>query len=170
VICPHCAVGIHEKWSISFLGADPDGAHEFRWMTCSECDRLIVRFRTPAIYAGYDIEPFPTGIDEEQSVYVVVPLGGSRPVSSDVPPDLAKDFREAVAVLALSPAASAALSRRGTQNAIRQATGIEKRKLYDEIEEVIAQKRSRRGWQISPTTHGRSGTSPHTPQRTKVRE
>ena len=142
MMCPHCAVGIHEGWSSTFLGTDIDGVHGVQWMKCSECDRFIVRFRsgTPAHVGGLESGPIPIDIDEELSVYVVHPYGGSRPVSSDVPSDLAKDFGEAAAVLPLSPSASAALSRRCMQNAIRQATGITKATLYAEIEEVIAQK------------------------------
>ena len=138
MICPHWGVGIHEDWKGFLVGEDRDGAHRVQTMKCPECKRLIVRFRsgTKRSMGGLgSINPLGD-VDKESSAYVVHPYGGSRPVSSDVPPDLAKDFREAVAVLPSSPAASAALSRRCMRNAIRQVTG-----LYDEIEEVIAQGR-----------------------------
>lgn len=49
-----------------------------------------------------------------------------------------KDFVEACAVLPLSGAASAALSRRCLQSILRDKAGTKNRDLYDQIEEVIA--------------------------------
>jgi hypothetical protein len=56
-----------------------------------------------------------------------------------VPEALAADYREAALVLPISTKASAALSRRCLQNCIREAQGIEKRSLEQEIDEVIEQ-------------------------------
>jgi hypothetical protein len=49
-----------------------------------------------------------------------------------------QDFNEAVAVLSLSPKASAALSRRILQAILREKAKTKKRDLADQIDEVIA--------------------------------
>jgi len=63
---------------------------------------------------------------------------GREPVPAEVnDKDLATDYREACEVLAISPKASAALSRRCLQHIIRTKAGITRKNLNDEIQEVI---------------------------------
>ena len=54
-----------------------------------------------------------------------------------MPVSLASDYREAAITLAVSPKASAALSRRCLQNTIREKLGIKKATLEQEIEEAM---------------------------------
>lgn len=70
--------------------------------------------------------------------FQVWPRGVSRaPMPKEVPPSISEDYREACLVLADSPKASAALSRRCLQNILREAAGVKRGQLYDEIQEVI---------------------------------
>jgi len=64
----------------------------------------------------------------------------ARPVPADVPDPYRKDFDEAVAVLPISPKASAALSRRNLQAIIRDKAGIHERDLNTEIQTLIDSK------------------------------
>jgi hypothetical protein len=59
------------------------------------------------------------------------------PLSTDVPEAFAADYREACLVLADSPKASAALSRRCLQQLLREKGGVKKGNLSDEIDEVM---------------------------------
>jgi len=70
--------------------------------------------------------------------WFVYPRSAVRPVSPEVPTPLAEDYREAAAVLDLSPKASAALSRRCLQNTIRLVVGITRGSLQAEIADLIA--------------------------------
>lgn len=68
------------------------------------------------------------------------PKGINRPIAAEVKndsPDLARDFEEAVAVLSVSPKASAALSRRCLQALIVRKANAVGRTLYAQIEDVI---------------------------------
>jgi hypothetical protein len=71
--------------------------------------------------------------------YVLVrPKGISRaPVPEEVPTDIAQDYSEACLVLADSPKASAALSRRCLQNLLRSVASVKPGNLSNEIQQVI---------------------------------
>lgn len=75
------------------------------------------------------------GVRGEKSF--IYPMSVMRPVPREVPDWLAIDFHEAVATLTTSPKASAALSRRCLQNAIREVKGIKRGSLEREIDAVI---------------------------------
>jgi hypothetical protein len=69
---------------------------------------------------------------------MVWPKGVSRaPTPREVPPDVIEDYKEACLVLADSPKASAALSRRCLQHLLRHAGGVRPSDLFDEIQQVI---------------------------------
>jgi hypothetical protein len=59
------------------------------------------------------------------------------PLSPDIPNDLAGDYRESALVLADSPKASAALSRRCLQHLLRDHAKVKPGNLTDEITEVL---------------------------------
>jgi len=80
-------------------------------------------------------------LDDSSSAEIVsvYPYGTSFVVPPEVPEKYAGDFREAALILALSPTASAALSRRVLQNILRDEFGIQNRNLAAEIDAFIAQ-------------------------------
>jgi hypothetical protein len=61
-----------------------------------------------------------------------------RPLSPDVPTKFADDYKEACTVLADSPKASAALSRRCLQSILREQAKVKPQDLSKEINEVLA--------------------------------
>jgi len=66
------------------------------------------------------------------------PRSVSRPIPQEVPPPYREDFSEACQVLADSPKASAALSRRCLQAILKDQAGAKKKDLADQIDEVTA--------------------------------
>lgn len=127
--CPHCTVEIFPSWQTQPIQQDidtkkaKDNAYwKMRSAICPACSKAI-------ILLGMG----PGNIADEvwnDSARLVHPKSSSRPpLSRDVPEIFAKDYREAVAVLADSPKASAALSRRCLQNLIREKAGIRRKDL-----------------------------------------
>ncbi len=69
---------------------------------------------------------------------MIYPKGTSRPpVPTAVTAEFANDYTEACLVLADSPKASAALSRRCLQHILREKASVKHDSLYKEIQEVI---------------------------------
>lgn len=135
--CPHCLVEIHENFSTyninalneNFRAKNLEGEPS-RWQTksmvCPACQKGIIRLVEVNIHGA------------AASEIQVVPFSISRnPVPAEVPPDLAEDFVEAALVLALSPKASAALSRRCLQGILRD-NGFAQKDLAPAIKAVIA--------------------------------
>lgn len=98
--CPHCGIHFHDTFAWGPLNYNGRTEWSYETARCSACEKLIIR------------------IYEENGVKrVVEPAFPSRkPVSSAVPVHIAQDYNEACNVLAISPKASAALSRRCLQN------------------------------------------------------
>ena len=121
--CPHCTQGIHEEWKVFGSDfADVDAKWVIRFTTCPECTRIILR-----------LDNLSTGI-----VQLFRPRAPARaPLSPDVPEAFAADYREACLVLADSPKASAALSRRCLQQLLREKAGVKPGNLSDEIDEAM---------------------------------
>jgi hypothetical protein len=72
---------------------------------------------------------------------MVRPKGVARsPIPPEVPREIAEDYKEACAVLADSPKASAALSRRSLQLLLRSVAGIKPGDLSSEIQQVLDSK------------------------------
>lgn len=81
----------------------------------------------------YNNGAIPGGLNWE----LAYPRGTSRgPVASEVPADIANDYKEAAEVLPISPKASAALARRCLQNVLH-AHGYRDRDLFREVEKLL---------------------------------
>jgi hypothetical protein len=103
---------------------------------CPACHKPIVSMLkgTPVFFPGTDA----VAAVQDTERWFVYPRSAVRPVSPEVPTPLSEDYREAAAVLDLSPKASAALSRRCLQNTIRTVAGITRGSLQAEIADLIA--------------------------------
>lgn len=92
---------------------------------CPLCERVIVS---------------ATVKDDAKQVvqeFRIWPRTVERPLAPEVPSHIASDYGEAAAVLAFSPKASAALSRRCLQAVLRDAGMTKKKDLAEQIEEVL---------------------------------
>jgi hypothetical protein len=130
--CPHCLDSFHDSGSFTFLRGDNDGHWAVRHQTCPSCSRAIVELACGVWHAP------SSNLIQIKTRALVYPRGISRtPVPSDVPNDIAEDYKEACLVLNDSPKASAALSRRCLQNTLRNAAGVKQGDLADEIQQVL---------------------------------
>lgn len=127
--CPHCLVEFHPVQTEFRVGKDIDGEWLIWRFNCPSCSRIIL------FLAKRHLDDTFQTVSEGTLIY---PRGTSRPpLPSEVPEELAKDYKEACLVLPDSPEASAALSRRCLQNLLREYAGVIPRDLYSEIEEVL---------------------------------
>ena len=130
--CPHCNTGFHENSQKSHPFQLRDGTlWAATYQNCPQCSGAIIFLDAyrPTSHANLTIVPS----------FLVYPRNASaRPVPAEVPEPYKGDFEEAVAVLPLSPKASAALSRRNLQAVLRDKGTTKAKDLYDQIEEVIA--------------------------------
>lgn len=142
--CPHCLENFHDEqtwWSI-LLGNDADGWWLLTQRHCPTCRRFIFGFENgqlpPADQRERHRGAERTRLPNFSRVLQVWPKGVSRaPLPVEVPAAIAEDYREACLVLADSPKASAALSRRCLQNLLRQAAGVKHSDLSNEIQQVL---------------------------------
>lgn len=97
---------------------------------CPNCQRAIINL---------DVVELINNQYETIEQLVVYPLTSGRPpVPREVPENIAKDYTEATLVLAFSPKASAALSRRCLQTVLRNAGGTKSKDLDKQIDEVLS--------------------------------
>jgi uncharacterized protein DUF4145 len=134
--CPHCLVDFHAQENVMSIGQDIDANWAIVRDHCPSCKRFVLRLAKLTLTrnsAGQLLNaPLPS------SMVLCRPKGISRtPPPKEVPQEFAKDYREAGLVLADSPQASAALSRRCLQNILRERAKVKQGDLFSEIEEVL---------------------------------
>lgn len=128
--CPHCNDTIHANWSDwNFFGDDADGRWFTRQGSCPACRRFLIMYKMGEASGDHVVE------------WMAYPRSSGRaPVAAAVPNEFASDYREACMVLADSPKASAALSRRCLQHMLREIGGFNERNLDTEIQAAIDSK------------------------------
>jgi Domain of unknown function (DUF4145) len=138
--CPHCLVDFNDAqtlWTV-LLDRDSEGQWIIAQRTCPTCKKLIFHIGTVNLNGAFPRgQQNPPIVSGNSSVMVRPKTVARVAVSPDVPNDIAKDYREACLVLADSPKASAALSRRCLQNVLRTAAGVKHSDLAREIQEVL---------------------------------
>jgi len=135
--CPHCQTNFHDKVTVGELGADRDAFWFLESQRCPACNRLVLQLVSKAIARVKGMNAVLAG--NEASRYFVRPKAACRPSPPpDVPTEFAQDYIEASLVLADSPKASAALSRRCLQHMLREKAGVKKSDLSKEIDQVLA--------------------------------
>ena len=87
------------------------------------CERLIIWLKNNSV------------ANQEELIRPRVP--NRQPIPPEVPDSFLADYKEACLVLAYSPKASAALSRRCLQHILREKAMVKEANLYNEIEAVI---------------------------------
>jgi|APTNR8051073442_1049403.scaffolds.fasta_scaffold00869_17 hypothetical protein len=133
--CPHCLVEFHDKVNTIEIGNDVEGSWEILSRKCPNCMKNIYYLRN----ITYNTVNLKGKADKEViSQFLIRPKIANRPpVPIEVPQEFASDYREACLVIADSPKASAALSRRCLQHILREKLRIKKKDLFQEIQEVI---------------------------------
>lgn len=135
--CPHCLQAFHGTLRSTSLSYGPQeslrepgaGMWLVEFERCPACSRSIIFLRT------YLIGHNP---DEKETNFMAYPRAVARtPLPPAVPGRFGQDYREACLVLADSPKASAALSRRCLQDVLRDAAGTKAKDLAPQIDEVL---------------------------------
>lgn len=132
--CPHCLESFHDFYEVIPVGNDASGDWGVISRKCPSCERVVLVLGSGKIgsIGGRHVLEF---IKDERLIY---PRAPSRvPLSKEVPDEFAREYREACTVLADSPKASAALSRRCLQRLLRGKAGVKPSNLADEIQEVM---------------------------------
>jgi hypothetical protein len=134
--CPHCLVTFSAFWQESSIGEDAEYHAYLRKASCPECHRLLLvlkRQRWSPVTGGGAV------VTDEQETIVWPRVASREPLPREVPPSFASDYQEASLVLADSPKASAALSRRCLQLLLRdpKAAGVTPGDLAGEIQQVL---------------------------------
>ena len=125
--CPHCLVEFHARRADVELGRDACGSWWLEKYHCPNCKRFCMYL--VCLVGDKVIVPRR----------LIHPKGTNRaPVPPEVPEALAEDYVEACLVVADSPKASAALSRRCLQTLLREYGGASRSSLAKEIEDVIS--------------------------------
>lgn len=136
--CPHCLVEFHDARTSRQIGGGAPACNDIigSWSVihchCPSCERMIVwLYCHPAQPVGKHSQP--------PFQYLVLPRAISRkPIPPDVPARFAQDYSEACLVLADSPKASAALSRRCLQLLLLDVAQTKERdNLAKQITEVL---------------------------------
>ena len=146
--CPHCGIGFHDdKKTIYTVAKDGPKKYFVISRICPVCKEIIVQLRMereqvetnqPVTFGGIIAGAILAINDPRKWTRLIWPKGiARRPAPPEVPEEFAADYREACLVLADSPNASAALSRRCLQHILRKRLGVKASRLKDEIEDVI---------------------------------
>jgi hypothetical protein len=127
--CPHCLIDFHDSENEKYLETDDEGNWYVGVCRCSACQKIIVRLASTNGNIGKA---------EDSISYLVRPkVAGRSPVPPEVPNTYAEDYKEACLVVADSPKASAALSRRCLQHLLRGEAKVKHQDLFNEIQELI---------------------------------
>lgn len=136
--CPHCLAHTPGAENTIDLGVDGTGHWQLVKIQCanSDCRKFIFMLREREGEYRQGMAKFV--ITDRINQRLVYPRSSSRSqVPPDVPNEYADDYKEACLVLADSPKASAALSRRCLQHILREVAKVKHGNLHDEIQEVI---------------------------------
>ncbi|MDO7787233.1 DUF4145 domain-containing protein [Desulforamulus aquiferis] len=121
--CPHCRIEFHDRPMQTEIGRDIVGYWYLIIQKCPACKRFILQLTVNGEYR------------------LVWPRSSLRsPCPKEVPNTISEDYTEACIVLADSPKASAALSRRCLQNILRETVKVKPCDLAKEIEQVVDNK------------------------------
>jgi hypothetical protein len=136
--CPHCLQSFFEKWSEKYLEKDTGAFWSVAYTLCPACNKVVVMLGWSYAY-NEDANKIRT-LPSDATWTLVRPRTSMRPpCPQSVPKEVAEDYNEACLVLADSPKASAALSRRCLQNLLRHAAKVKPGDLFKEIDEAISQ-------------------------------
>ena len=136
--CPHCQTQFHDKKEQIKLGYDRDAFWQIDKQTCPACYRFVLH----VVSHHFDKNRHGISQGNKSGRYLARPRTALRAhppqqVPSDIFPRIISKRR---LILADSPKASAALSRRCLQHILREKAGVKHSNLEKEIEAVLASK------------------------------
>lgn len=138
--CPHCLTLVRfVPAELSYSGSKK--TMNITWMMVADKAGTSLALHTSSCPACGKViltcDTLEQGRAKPADTYTLWPRLEYRPVPDEVPIHIAKDYREAVATLSISPKASAALSRRCLQTILVEKGGVKKHQLAQQIDEVM---------------------------------
>ncbi len=134
--CPYCQTDFHGNPVTLPLDSDTEGAWGAVKHICPACLRIVIELVCVQQFSGAGKGEHFTNPKKR---FLAYPRAAARPAPPpEVPKEFADDFVEASLVLADSPKASAALSRRCLQHLLRERAGVKHSDLAKEIAQVIS--------------------------------
>ena len=132
--CPHCLESFHDFYEVVPVGNDADGNWGVVSRKCPSCERVVLVL----VNGNLGSIGGRSMLESVKSERLIYPRTSSRvPLPKEVPEEFAEVYREACTVLADSPEASTALSRRCLQHLLREKAHVKQSNLTNEIQEVI---------------------------------
>ena len=151
--CPHCLVNFHvsDRTTYNFhllndnhihlllIGNDADCYWWLERTTCPACGKFILNLVSSWSASKSSDQAQSLIPSDVEHVTAIRPRGTNRPpVPVEVSEEFAEDYREACLVIADSPKASAALSRRCLQHILREKASVKNpNNLSEAIQEVV---------------------------------
>jgi Domain of unknown function (DUF4145) len=133
--CPHCREVFNSPIQFIPFDRDIEGEWCIEKQVCASCGRSVLFLVNPPHFYGNLTAPYPLATVDRR---LIRPKTTSR---GDAPQNLAdkykEDYLEACLVLADSPKASAALSRRCLQTLLREEARTKAKDLVEQIQEVL---------------------------------
>jgi len=146
--CPHCHKAFYDIERTIYLGKDADGEWAVSGILCPrhECNRFSLHLNKgkTGLLVGSGL-PSEMTFKPSESRLIRPETILLNTIPPDTPEEIKKDYIEATMVLAFSPNASGALSRRCLQNILREKAaqeikGFKQGNLNNEIDQVINSK------------------------------
>jgi len=132
--CPHCLESFHDFYEVIPVGNDADGNWGVVSRKCPSCERVVLVL----VNGNLGSIGGRSMLESVKSERLIYPRTSSRvPLPKEVPEEFAEVYRESCTVLADSPKASTALSRRCLQHLLREKAHVKQSNLTNEIQEVI---------------------------------
>ncbi len=140
--CPHCQTSFHPQTKLREIGTvgkidGEDCAWRVESDVCPTCEKPILTLSQmrKELVANIGVPWVMTVV----KTFMIFPKGTGRPPApQEVPADIAADFNEACLVLADSPKASAALSRRCLEQLLHERNVSTKHNLSEAIDDALA--------------------------------
>ena len=141
MICPYCGIGVNVDWREDAIAIPSEQDKENEgygqlYGFCPECNGYIILVQQGNGYDcnSYSSRGYLNNVILQEQVYPK--FSYKKKLDSIIPEKYCNLFREAEAVLNLSPRASATLSRYLLQMILHEELHIKKKNLEDEIKEL----------------------------------
>jgi hypothetical protein len=134
--CPHCSTIVHVNFHSTNSIQTPSGdwgQYEILYGICPNCDRPIAYL----LHGKSELGGREVRIMDPEWKKLIFPKESRLENTIDIPKVYLEDYEESLKVLASSPKASAALTRRLLQNILREEYKIKERTLSEEIEKFV---------------------------------
>jgi hypothetical protein len=148
--CPYCETAINVTWTTHFIYKnseeiclnDIEAGKEIVYGHCPECNKLIIFLLSSNFIETYEDESGDCcrhyiKKDSPYNEVIIFPKFSIKTVAPEVPEKYDRDYKEAAAILTISPKASAAMSRRLLQTILRENYSVKKGNLNKEIDEFL---------------------------------